>query len=475
MLNKHTGQISLQVLIYSAVAVILLTGFILWGDAVINYVSKYEERSQALELAEAGIEYYRWLLAHNPTDYQDGTGQPGPYVHDYFDKNGNLIGQFSLDITPPPIGSTVVIIRSSGKTIPDSGVEKIIEVRLGKPSYAKFAAALNADVRFGPGTEVFGAIHSNGGIRFDGLAHNLVSSALYSYDDPDHTGANEFAVHTHINPIDPLPNPPDLPPNRPDIFMAGRQLSVPALDFPGITQDLSSIREQASSSGFYLGPSGAGKYGYEVVFKTDNTFSVHYVNSLVSPPWRCTNYLSQDGWGTWSINTTSSVGNFPIPDNGLIFLEDNVWARGKIDNSRVTLASAKFPDDSQTRTSITINQDLLYTNYDGSDAIALIAQKNINIGLRSSNIIRVDGALMAQNGRVGRYYYRSYCGAEYERNTITTYGMIASNQRYGFAYTDGTGYENRYLNYDANLMYAPPPSFPLTTDDYQIISWKLIK
>ena len=53
--------------------------------------------------------------------------------------------------------------------------------------------------------------------------------------------------------------------------------------------------------------------------------------------------------------------------------------------------------------------------------------------------------------------------------------MIGSYQRYGFAYTDGTGYQTRNLIYDVNLLYGPPPSFPLTTDTYQTISWEEVK
>lgn len=49
--------------------------------------------------------------------------------------------------------------------------------------------------------------------------------------------------------------------------------------------------------------------------------------------------------------------------------------------------------------------------------------------------------------------------------------MIATNIRYGFAYTDGTGYSSRDIIYDANLLYAPPPSFPLSGNQYQVLSW----
>jgi hypothetical protein len=52
--------------------------------------------------------------------------------------------------------------------------------------------------------------------------------------------------------------------------------------------------------------------------------------------------------------------------------------------------------------------------------------------------------------------------------------MLASKERYGFAYTDGTGYITRNINYDANLLYNPPPFFPLTSDEYEVVSWEEI-
>ena len=466
----------MQMLIYGGLVTILLTGFLSWTSNVVTSDLKFSSRTLAFSIAQAGVEYYRWHLAHAPTDYQDGTGGPGPYTHNYYDKSNNLVGQFVLEIAPPPDGSTIVTVKSIGKTLDDSSVEKIIEAKLGIPSFAKYAAVLNANVRFGSGTEVFGEIHSNGGVRFDGIANNLVTSAVTSYDDPDHSGANEFGVHTHISPTDPLP--PATIPQRTDVFRIGRNFPVPAVDFAGITQTLADIKSAASSTGFYRGASG--NFGYDVVLKTNDTFDFYRVTALVAAPSGCTNYLSQDGWGTWSIQSETLLGNYPMPSNGLIFLEDDIWIRGQINTSRLTIASARFPDNSSTRSSITINNDLLYTNYDGQDVISLIAQKNINIGMVSSSTLRVDAALMAQNGRVGRYYYRppsssQRCSPYHSRSAITTYGMIASSQRYGFAYTDGTGYQTRNLVYDTNLLYGPPPSFPLTTDSYEVLSWKELK
>ena len=187
-LQNQSGQLSLYILIFGAIAILILSGFIVWADLNIKSVIRQADQSLALSIAEAGVEYYRWHLAHDPNDNQDGTAGPGPYEHEYFDKDGNLIGRFILDITVPPLGSDVVIVRSTGKIEKDPEVEKIIQARMAVPSLAKYAVIANDDMRFGPGTEIFGQVHSNQGIHFDGLAHNIIASARGTYNDPDHSG-----------------------------------------------------------------------------------------------------------------------------------------------------------------------------------------------------------------------------------------------------------------------------------------------
>lgn len=475
------GQLLIQVLIFSGVALALITGVSNWAKVNVAASRQSLDREKAIQLAESGIDYYRWHLAHNHTDYQDGTLVAGPYVHPVLDKNGQVIGEFSLNIIPPIIGSTKVTIESSG-TPTTSPITRTIRVEMAIPSLAKYAVAANDFIRFGQGTEVFGPIHSNNGIRFDGLAHNAVTSAVTSYNDPDHSGADEFGVHTHVNAppgsgvndtFRALEAPPTNPvPNRSDVFQAGRQFPVPAVDFVGLTNDLSQIKADAQALGKYLAPSGS--QGYQIILKTNDTFDVYRVTSQTNPPGSCSNTQNQTGWGTWSINNKVFVGNYNIPSNGLVFVEDNVWVQGTIDGARVTIASGRFPDNPANRPQLTINNDLKYTDYNGFDVLALISQGNVNVGLVSEDDLRIDAALVSQNGRVGRYYYGSNCGANRIRNQLTLYGMIATNLRYGFAYTDGTGYQNRDITYDANLLYGPPPSFPLTSDKYEILSWEEI-
>jgi type II secretory pathway pseudopilin PulG len=502
--REEKGDILVVVLVFAAVAVTVLTGLANWGVAMLKGIRTVQTREQTFQIAEAGIDYYRWHLAQLPTDYKDGTNNSGPYYHKFYDKDGNLIGSYALSITPPPNGSTKVIITSTATTTANPTVKRIIQATMAIPSLAQYSVVADDYLRFGAGTAVYGPVTSNYGIRFDGTAYNIISSAQNTYTDPD-TGQTEWGVWTSVGSGDP--QPPTAESARPDVFTAGRQFPVPAIDFPGLTVNLQQLQTAAQSGGKDWAPSGA--QGYHMVMNPNGTYNMYKINSLQSVPSNCTNSNNQTQWGTWSIKvnnsgqiTTGSGGSnsqtqvngpngdhsWPNPGNGIIFVEDDLWIDGQINNARLTIAAGTFPDSPGNEPNITIGQDngnpstggnLLYTYFDGRDTIGLIAQGNINVGLLSEDVLTVDAALVAENGRIGRFYYGSNCtvnGTDYHvRSTINLNGMIATNNRYGFAYTDNTGYTNRNITYDSNLLYAPPPSFPLASSQYQMISWDQVQ
>jgi len=481
MMNKflskegQKGQLALMVLLFSSIAIVILGGLVIWVDAQLKNSHRSNDGALALMIAEAGAEYYRWHLAHDPADFQDGTGQTGPYVHDYKDKDGNVIGQFILDITSPVQGSTVVTIKSTGKITTNPDIERSVRVKMGRSSFVKYAAVSNSDIYFPPGTEVFGPVHSNGGVHFDGLAHNIVTSARTDYNDPEHSGNEEFGVHTHVAPADPMP--PAAVPDRPDVFMAGRQFPVPAVDFAGITSSIAAIKGDAQSGGHYFGPSGQGFEGYHIVLKTDDTFDLYKVKKTVNTPNGCINVQGQQDWGSWSIDQEVFVQNYAFPANRVIFVEDHLWIDGQIDGARLTISAGLLPENPSKLKDIMVNKDLLYTNYDGTDVIGLIAQGDFTVGWVSEDDLRIDAAIVSQNRRIGRNYYRGpegnqpRCSPYHTRAVITTYGILATFDEYGFSYTDGTGYQQRNIIYDPNLLFSPPPSFP-TGSQYEQISWE---
>jgi hypothetical protein len=356
-------------------------------------------------------------------------------------------------------------------------------------------------MRFGEGTEVYGKIHSNKGIRFDGLAYNIISSLVPTFDDPDHNGGNEFGVHTHVRvppqagvSATPLASeaPPTNPvPTRNDVFLAGRQFPVPEISFNGALSDLAFMKEQANAgNGRYFDNSGFGRH---IILKADGTMDVSTVTDYNDENVFIQGVLCRH---SNAIISESSAVNYDIPDGGVVFAENNVWVEGTINNKRLTIAAANLIGGSQANIFIGMN-DILYTNFDGSDILGLVAQNNVEVLRDSQDFLTIDAALLAQGGRVGREYYGSWkencaqtcqtccwwlwcfdCNCNItcdnktdHRNTITVNGSLATNLRYGFAYTDGTGYTNRILNFDNNLIYFPPPYFPTGTE-YSIDLWE---
>jgi hypothetical protein len=468
-----SGDIIVSVLVFATIVITVTSGLVMWGGSLLKSVKLATEREQAFQIAEAGVNYYMWHLAQYPEDYEDGTGSSGPYVHDFVDKNDNKIGEFELTINPPLIGSTKVEIISKGTLSENTNISRTIKATLAIPSLAQYAIVANDNLRFGAGTSVYGPIKSNYGIRFDGTAYNVVSSALSTYTDPD-TNTLQHAVYTTVSPADP--QPPTQVSDRSDVFKAGRVFPSTPVDFAGLLSNLQELQTIARDSGYLYAQSqysGQPAKGYKVVLNANGTFTLYVVRSTISPPSGCSS--SQTQWGTWSINQTALLGTYNIPAQGVLFFEDHVWVEGQIADTRLTIAAGKFPQVVGQEPNITINNNLRYTYTDGRDVLGLIAQGNVNVGLVSANTLTIDGALMAQNGRVGRFYYNSNCRVSntnyYTRSSLTLNGMIATNKRYGFAYTDGTGYSTRNLNYDANLLYSPPPSFPLATNQYQMIGW----
>ena len=516
--NRKNGDILISVLVFAAIAVTVTVGLANWGASMLAGIRTVQAKEQAFQIAEAGIDYYRWHLAQYPTDYKDGTTTPAPYYHNFYDKNDNFIGQYSLTITPPPVGSTKVVITSTGTTTAAPTVKRVVQAALAQPSLAQYAVVANDQMVFGSGTTVYGPITSNRGIHFDGLAHNVISSALATDTDPDQDSGScspypkcavEWGVWTEVPPADPQPSTA-LNNHNGDVFLAGRQNSVSAFPFGSLAVNLNTLHTLANggvaggacttASGPCWKSSGSGNFGYYIHLNTNGTYDIYKVTALQSSPNNCTNDASENQWGTWSYQTLSSkIGTYSIPSNGVIFVEDNLWVDGtnvgqSTTTSRVTIATAANTSNmsSTTGSNIILNNDLTYARYDGSVVVGLIAQSNVLVGLVSDDNLQVDAALVAESGHVGRDYYNTHCtsgGTNYwHRTSLILNGMIGTDFRYGFQWTGSnnyncggsvgqisSGYCTRSLNYDPNLLYSPPPNFPLASTQYQMAYWKQLQ
>lgn len=402
----------------------------------------------AFQIAEAGLNFGRWRLAHDPDDFSTITQN----IEDQF---AGVIGSYTVTFTQPQLGSTITEIQSVGVTANQPSRESTLRARYGIPSLARYASITNEDVWYG-GT-IQGYVHSNGGIRMDGYSDSIVASSRETYVcQPKHGCSNQ---------------------TRPGVWGTGEEADlwefpVPPVDYNSITLDLQDMKAAAQDAGTYYG--GSGSFGYHIVFNSNNTYSVYVVTQKTSPLW---SYTSDGGWEYLShdINNETLLETDDVPSNGVLFFEDNVWVNGDI-RDRVTVAAGVFPDQPSTNVDIILNGSISYDGVtDGSRAFGAVAQRNVQIPYSGApNNFILDGAYIAQKGRFGRRHY--YTGSHILKNSLTRYGMIASNLTPGTAWVNGggtviSGYQTGTSSYDPNMLYGPPPFFP-TTGEYEFLSWE---
>jgi hypothetical protein len=453
-LNKGAILVYLIIVIFifSIVMVPLLS--IVMGQ--INYLKTSVAKEQSLQIAEAGINYYQWRLAHFKNDYQDGTGTTGPYVHEYVDRDTQeVIGSYSLTITPPTVGSTIITIQSTGWTLEYPNIKKTVTVRYGIPSLAKYSFLSNDVIWIGSNEAVNGQMQSNNGIRFDGLSNAPIQSAKTIYTCKYGQGCSPDATK------------PGIWGSAPQFVQNFWQFPVPAIDFSALTANLSSMKSLAQSNGIYLPPSN--EKGYSLVFKSNGTIDIYKITSLRAHATGIdTNDVHHDEDIDYLARSLQFTKN--MPNNGAIYIEDKVWVEGTV-RGRATVAAAILPIDLPTAPNIYIPNNILYSAKDGSDVLGLISQKDVVVTYFAPNNLEIDSAMIAQNGSVQFYSYPNNI-----KDNITVYGSIMTFGTWTWTWTwygnVTSGYRNTYSIYDGNLLYGPPPSFPLSSSGYQQLDWK---
>lgn len=456
------GSITPAILVITGSFLVVIYGLLLLLTQQMIYSNRQYASEVSLNIAEAGINYYRWHLAHDPLDFQDGTGLPGPYEHEYFDPQGKSVGYYSLDIVQDN-STGIVTLRSTGRSHQFPNITRTIEAQYGKPSFTRYSFLTNSSVWYGTGSTVNGDIHSNNGVRMDGDNNGRVTSGKDNYMCGTETGCH--------------------PPQQQDgVWGTGDnnslwQFPVPTEDFSSVAFDFNQMKSTAQSSGLYLPPSGNS--GYKLVV-SGNTLQVERVR-------RTNNYRAYlptgQGLGRWgqggcrnygvAIRDTEPVGSYDISNIDLIFIEDNIWIEGNV-TGRVTIAAAGFPTSSADIEAY-ITNNITYDTYDGSTTFGLISQSNIFFLRDLPTDFQIDGAYMAQGGGILRHGYLNSCGGTSTsiRDSLTVNGALISYDRSFWNYGSPleSGFTTREINYDADLLYNPPPYFP-TSSNYQFISWK---
>ncbi len=460
---KNRASSTPAILVISASFIIVIYGLLFVLGVQLDSANRQTISERSLHIAEAGINYYRWHLAHSPNDYKDGTDNDGPYVHEYADPQGEIEGYYSLEITPPQDGSTIVTILSTGWTKNYSKVKRTIKARYGIPSLAEYSFLSNASAWYGEGSVVNGRIHSNNGIRMDGTNTSLVTSAQEEYMCGSETGCHP-------------------PTSKPGVWGSGGdqalwEFPIPYLDFDSISLDMADMRESAQDIGLYLRNSRSR--GYHLLFLGDGTVRVNKVTSTTSIEGYTIPGQGIGAFGLGGCRETNQiiagetyVGTYPLSENPIIFIEDDVWIEGTV-RGRVTVAAVEFPLTSSDAI-IWIPNNITYTLYNGNDTLGLVAQNNIYFTRDVPENFQVDAVMIAQKGGIIRHGYFDDCegieGAVKDKLTINGSVISYFKSYWNFGTGPESGFRQVEINYDKNAYYNPPPYFP-TYGEYQFISW----
>lgn len=496
------GAILSYILIFIFVFTILLVGIL---NFILNQLRISQERiywHQAFNIAEAGLEYYKWCLNND-------TEQTCYLQKEYEDINGNTIGSFQLQVgTNSSCGLTISQnIISTGVTQKFPNVKRKISAFYVNESVAKYSYILNSNVWVGADQIIRGPYLSNSGIRFDGQNLSTVSSAQEKWECTNFFGCGPNGVGYGLGLCPPECQIIEKKCICPGVFSTTQNSNrglflfpVPLLDFEGITTNLAQIKDATKNQrlGLYFGPSNA--FGYRITINQENlkvwkVTSVDLLENIciivndttVCDGEKCRPECPQCVSNKCKIQepvpkTEELIFDGIVPQNcGTVFFEDNLWVGKKEEplliKGKVTIASADLITPGQ-KTSVWLAGNINYTNYEGADGLTIVSQGDNLIALHSPDNMVLRGIFIAQKGRFGRNHYPcakypNYC----IRNSLSIFGSIISAGHIGTQWiTLGgqivSGYRNRETYVDKNLIYNPPPFTPFLFSRFGIIKWE---
>jgi Tfp pilus assembly protein PilX len=485
-------------IIGGATITIILTNFSIVGNNV--------RSQQALNIAEGGINYYLWHLSHNATDYKDGQSTPttpdptlgyGPYVHSYIDDNAITTGTYTLWIKPQGNGSSLVTVRSIGQ-VTGSNTTRTVQAQVGAASFASYGLVADTEFWIGSSEAANGPVFSNVGVHVDGSNSDTVASANASY-----TPQSQYGGDGGTHPGVWCSNSVTTPVNCATRNKTSWTYPKTTVDFNQVSTSLCTMKKTALSdfsanACTQLPATRTSSY----IPERSTTFSATKGYLIQLNPAGTYDLYKVDGENDKAADYTTALApqaiatGIAIPSSGVIFVEDNVWVRtNPTFHGRVTIASGRLADSSTTH--ITVADDVLYSAKDGSDAIGLVAEKDVIIApyappnTNSSFTFEVDAAALAQSGSVTwpQYYSgTSTCtrGWVDPSQKLIFYGSVATRLDWTWNYQVGncgnavrdssngnyfSGIEHTQTNYDYNLLYSPPPSYPIT-GTYNILNWR---
>ena len=452
-----------------------------------QHVSRDRSYTQSLTVAEAGLNQYLWMVAGGSSSRTNAfaiAGNTGTDPHfkvfnltDIYDSS--VQGTYAIRVTPPSASDSNVHVTVTGKATSPVDTPRTVTASLGRPSFSQYLLLTNDEVWIGgPLTRVWhGKTFSNTGICVDTAnLDETMSCSNASYTSSMFGSSHPGVWSGHITTV------PTNDPSR-----AFWQFPVPAISFTTVTSDFVNLNALAVGNGINLPYSTSSAHdatqGWYIKLLPGQQYQIRRVTAE-------TETTSGSGGSLTTVAPTSPVPSATLsyPVNGVIYVNDNVWVEGTNVDGRITIASSGQLNGSgkTAATSIAIVGNLTYSHKDGTVAVGLIAQNNVEIpryaplgatGTVSLQDMEIDAALIAQNGKES-CNAGDNGGSGYGpiRDMLTIYGSVSSYHTPYRSTVNNSGdtlggFDQGANTYDPWLLHDPPPYFP-TVGSYQILDWQ---
>jgi Tfp pilus assembly protein PilX len=491
-LRKAGGEHGYVLIVVMMVLVVVgMMAATLMAAVTVNQQHVRRDRSytESLEVAEAGLNRYLWMVAAGESCEQNGFAIPGASPSDIHkvtsivtDQSGNSKGSYTMQVEPPSASNASLRVTVTGQGTSNIEVPRTITATIGRPSFSEYVMLTDDPINIGgPVTrQWWGKTHSNTQVQIDTYNINdMITCAQSSYNGNNGVYSTVAAVRDHTN---------------------SKQLwefPVPKVDFATVTADFERLKNMAVNAGSAYAKVAPkvtnGAHGWYIKLGPGSTYQV----AQVTAEYESYNYnVGGAEWGgylryeyyTGQTGTLSPPIQYPV--NGVIFVNDSVWVEGTGVTTRITIAASGQFNSPASTVDINVVGDLTYATLDGTAAVGLVAQRDIKIpmyaprgktGSSGSNYLTqqigncnmtIHAAMIAQTGRE---YVNRQSASGPRRATLTIVGSVSSYlQPSRLTYSsDGSygGFGGGANVYDSFMLHTPPPSFP-TVGSFQVLEWQ---
>lgn len=354
---------------------------------------------------------------------------------------------YSLRIQPPPPGSDLVTVQSTGQVGrgQPNPITRSVQSQIHPTSIADFQMISNATVKYGSTATTTGKLYSAVDINHQGIA----KAPAY---------AQHFVCSTSVFDC-PSSNPTS------SVFQGGAYDSkttpsfqskfATPIDFSQFTQSRLDIKDAATASGTAFNDPSV------------NAWMVQFLASGQVKIWKVTG-SSDPGQ---QVNTLTCYSTITVPASGAMYFEQSVIVsdgstktdscggstgpRPSVVNGRVTIA---------TKANVYVGGNISYSA-PGDDVLGLIAGNEVIIAKYTPTNLTWRAASLAQTGQ-----WRTWTGTNDGHGSMLYIGSQTTSDG-GYA----SMFSTREYQYDDTLQRLRPPFYPILEGSWDTFYWREVK